>query len=356
MESKRIEYIDVAKFTAILLVMFTHGFKEGTLVAFAFSFHLPLFYFLNGMTLKMGDQTFGEFLSKKLRRYILPMLGLGILCVLGEALAYTLLDVTLPDNYFIVGLSRVINQARAFTIWFLPALFFTDILLFGFYKLFHDRLIPMGLACLACLALGITFNTYYNVSLVWNFDAALFGVVYTYFGYVFRHKKLSAVYGFLTKSRLPALLVGTALMVVTYILSTYNYRTNIAHLEMFLRIYKAYYITLPCALVGSIGFTLLCRAFSNPVLARPVEMNLVLLALHQGCTFPIFEYVIAKGWFQEVSALPANDIKLLAFTAVMTLFSLAVLVPVHFLIKYSPFAPIINQPVLAFYRKPLRRP
>ena len=355
MESKRIEYIDVAKFTAILLVMFTHGFKEGSLVAFAFSFHLPLFYFLNGMTLKMGNQSFGEFLSKKLRRYIVPMLGLGILCVLSEALAYTLLEVPLPDNYFIIGLSRVINQARAFTIWFLPALFFTDILLFGFYKLFHDRLIPMGLACLACLALGIAFNTYYNVSLVWNFDAALFGVIYTYSGYVFRHKKLSAVYGFLTKSRWPALLVGLALMVITYILSIYNYRTNIAHLEMFLRIYKAYYITLPCALVGSIGFALLCRAFSNPILAKPVEANLVLLALHQGCTFPIFKYVIAKGWFLEVSTLPADDFRLIAFTTVMTLFSLAVLAPVHFLIKFSPLAPIINQPVPAFYFKPFRR-
>ena len=99
MESKRIEYIDVAKFIAIVLVMFTHGFKEGSLLAFACSFHLPLFYFLNGMTLKMGNQSFGEFLSKKLRRYIVPMLGLGILCVLSEALAYTLLEVPLPDNY-----------------------------------------------------------------------------------------------------------------------------------------------------------------------------------------------------------------------------------------------------------------
>ena len=61
MESKRIEYIDTAKFLAMILIVFSHGAKEGNLIAFLFSFHLPVFFFLNGMTLKIGNQTFADF-------------------------------------------------------------------------------------------------------------------------------------------------------------------------------------------------------------------------------------------------------------------------------------------------------
>lgn len=348
MKPKRIEYIDVAKFTAILLIIFSHGLKEGHTLAFLFSFHLPLFYFLNGMTLKMEGHSFGDFLTTKLRRYIVPMFGLGILCVLSETLAYSLLKVPLPDNYYIIGLSRIINQTRAFTIWFLPALFFTDIILFGFHKLFKDRLIPMGLGALAVLALGISFTLYYNVPLVWNSDAALFGTVFTYCGYAFRHAKMAKVYGFLTGNRLIALVVGIALLVATYFGSVYNYDVHFAHLEMFLRIYNAYYITLPCALMGSLGFTLLCRGITNPVLAKPVEAN---LALHQGCVFPIFRYVVAPDWWNSVAFMPASDPRYLAFNSVMLLFSLATIGVVHFAIKFSPLAPIINQPVPAFYHR-----
>jgi len=355
MKPKRIEYIDVAKFAAILLIIFSHGLKEGHLLAFLFSFHLPVFYFLNGMTLKMEGHTFGDFLTTKLRRYIVPMFGLGILCVLSEALAYTLLKVPLPDNYYIIGLSRVINQTRSFTIWFLPALFFTDIILFGFHKLFKDRLIPMGLGALAVLGLGICFTLYYNVPLVWNSDAALFGTVFTYCGYAFRHARLSRIYGFLTGNRIVALLVGIPLLVATYFVSVYNYDIHLAHFEMFLRIYTAYYITLPCALMGTVGFTLLCRGITNPVLAKPVEANLALLALHQGCVFPIFRYVVAPQWWNSVAFMPASDPHYLAFNFTMLLFSLGTIAVAHFAIKFSPFAPIINQPIPAFYRKPLRK-
>ena len=303
------------------------------------------------MTLKMESHSFGDFLTTKLRRYIVPMFGLGILCVLSEALAYSLLKVPLPDKYYIIGLSRIINQTRAFTIWFLPALFFTDIILFGFHKLFKDRLIPMGLGALAVLALGISFTLYYNVPLVWNSDAALFGTVFTYCGYAFRHAKMAKVYGFLTGNRLIALVVGIALLVATYFGSVYNYDVHFAHLEMFLRIYNAYYITLPCALMGSLGFTLLCRGITNPVLAKPVEANLALLALHQGCVFPIFRYVVAPDWWNSVAFMPASDPRYLAFNSVMLLFSLATIGVVHFAIKFSPLAPIINQPVPAFYHR-----
>ena len=69
---KRIEFIDVAKFLAMILVIFTHAYKEGRFVNLVFSFHLPLFFFLNGMTLRFKDEPFQDFLIKKIKSYLIP--------------------------------------------------------------------------------------------------------------------------------------------------------------------------------------------------------------------------------------------------------------------------------------------
>lgn len=351
MKSKRIEYIDVAKFLAMILVIFTHGIKECNFVAFVFSFHLPAFFVLNGMTLKIENQTFGDFLVKKLRRYIIPMFGLGFLCVLFEIFIKRLLNHPIPDHFVLIGIANVINQIRTFAIWFLPALFFTDIILFGFHRLSKGRLSIMGILSLLILGVGIVFNMFHNIPLVWNFDAALFGIIFTYTGFAFRHKKLSGLYNFLTTKRLWAFLIGTALMTATYFISQYVYTSTHFHLEMFFRIYKPYYIMLPNAIIGSLGFIFICRGITNSILARPVEMNLALLPFHQVLAFPIFRSILFPEWWAKVHMLPASDFQYILFATTMTLFSIALIAVIHFAIKYSPFSIIVNQPLASFYHR-----
>lgn len=351
MKPKRIEYIDVAKFLAMILVVFTHGIKECDFVAFVFSFHLPVFFILNGMTLKVENQTFGDFLVKKLKRYIVPMLGLGFLTVLFDLLIKNLLNQPIPDHFVLKGTANVINQIRTFALWFLPALFFTDIILFGFHRLAKSRLWLMGILSLLLLGIGLLFNQFHNVALVWNFDAAFFGTIFTYAGFAFRHQKLSGLYNFVTKNRLSALVIGLALMTATYFISLYVYKEAHHHLEMFLRIYKPYYIVLPNAIIGSLGFILFCRGITNPILAKPVEMNLALLPFHQIVAFPIFRSILFPEWWAKVHMLPASDFQYILFSITMTLFSIALIAVIYFAIKYSPLSAIVNQPLASFYRR-----
>lgn len=348
--NNRIEYIDVAKFVALLLVVFCHSFKECPFVAFAYSFHLPIFFFLNGMTLKLENQVFDSFLVKKLKRFIVPMLGLGILTLLSQMLVKSLLNQAISDDFILKGLARIINQIRIFAIWFLPSLFFTNLMMFGIHRLFKGRVFLMSLGALAFLGLGLLFNKFYNVSLVWNFDAALMGVIFTYFGYLFKSKELSGIYGFLTDKRWLSLIIGIELLIGTYFLSVYHYGIYHRHLEMFLRIYNPPYIVLPCALLGCLGFTLFCRGISNFVLARPVEINLALLPLHQELAFPLFKNFIAKQWWLSASSLPPSDYRRILLSLALVIFSLAVATVIHFILKYSPLSPIVNQPLAAFYR------
>lgn len=279
------------------------------------------------------------------------MFGLGILCVLFETLIKYLLNLPITDNVIIAGFARIINQTRAFTIWFLPALFFADLIMFGLNKACRGRLIPMGICVLLVLGIGILFNTKCNVPLVWNSDASLFGIIFTYFGFAFRHKNLSKAYSLLTGKRWIAFLIGAVLLVATYLASSYIYASHHMHLEMFARHYMPYHFTLPTALIGCVGFTLVCRAISNPILAKFAEANLSLLAFHQVLCFPLFMHIVAKDWWYSVAYLPCTDMKFIAFSLTMTLFSTATLIAMHYLIKFSPVSLIVNQPLHQIYRR-----
>ena len=48
----RIEWIDFAKGLTILLVVVGHTISNGLIRGSIFSFHMPLFFFLSGITLK----------------------------------------------------------------------------------------------------------------------------------------------------------------------------------------------------------------------------------------------------------------------------------------------------------------
>lgn len=353
MKPKRIEYIDVAKFLAMILVVFTHGIKECNFVTLVFSFHLPVFFVLNGMTLKVENQTFGDFLVKKLKRYIIPMFGLGFICIFLEVFIKWLINLPIPDNFVLNSFIATINQFRKFAIWFLPVLFFTDLILFGFHKLAKGRLSIMGILSLLVLGLGIIYNKLTKVPtpMVWNFDTALFGTIFTYTGFAFRHKSLSGFYNLVTKNRIVAFLIGAALMTATYFISQYVYGITHRHLEMFFSIYAPYHIVLPNAIIGSLGFILICRGITNPILAKPVEINLALLPFHQVLAFPLFRYKICPGWWMQVQALPASDMQFILFAIAMTIFSIALIAIIHLAIKYSPFSLIVNQPLASFYHR-----
>ena len=56
--SKRITYLDNAKFGAILLMIFGHSMVKNSIPfcrGFIYSFHMPLFFLISGCFLKITD-------------------------------------------------------------------------------------------------------------------------------------------------------------------------------------------------------------------------------------------------------------------------------------------------------------
>ncbi len=347
-EHKRIQYIDTAKFLGLLLVVFMHGYKEGLAVSFAYSFHIPMFFFLNGMTFRPDNISAGDFLIKKIKGYLIPCIGLAIFCIGLDVLFKSLYDMPWDTVYVLNDISRAISQVRFKSVWFLSALFFSDIFLFWIYHKCRKNIWLTGLGTLALLGLGIFYNKFTRSTMVWNMDAAVFGTVFTYFGFLFTSKNLSFIYKPLISRRWLSLLVGSVLMVATYFLHLYIRDTTFMpnlHMDMFASIYGNHALTLPCALLGSIGFTVFCRGITNFIFAFPVKYNLVLLAIHQGFTFPIFRFAVAKEWWISVAYSQPEDPNFILFVLTMAAFSLASAVIFYYIIIVTPFsAMLLNKP------------
>lgn len=147
----RIEYLDLAKLVAIMLVIWGHisyrldaGYAvcEGT-VNWIYSFHMPLFMMVSGMfvgsSLKMG---FIDLLRKKFKQLLLPV----ITCTLFSIVYFLLMRGHCNYSVEVIGNS-----------WFLKTLFICYIL----YWLIKQIPLPDYVLCpLSCVALFLIPHAY----------------------------------------------------------------------------------------------------------------------------------------------------------------------------------------------------
>ena len=191
-QKKRLDYVDTAKFLAIFLVILCHTIGgQGEIIHTCYSFTLPTFFVLNGITLKIrDDEPFGIFLQRKMKSYLIPIFCLGILLIFSEMIMSSLAgypkDIRFIGQMFI----QLTEQKRVYALWFVGALFFADVFFYAVVRLGRKKLVYCTPIAFAFLGIAIFFNKFFNYSYVWNIDTSLFGVFFIYIGYLFGHKIL----------------------------------------------------------------------------------------------------------------------------------------------------------------------
>lgn len=68
---KRINWIDTAKCIGIFFIVLGHILSTGVLRRWIFAFHVPLFFFLSGVTFSQG-KSIQQFIGKKFKTLIIP--------------------------------------------------------------------------------------------------------------------------------------------------------------------------------------------------------------------------------------------------------------------------------------------
>lgn len=140
----RIKWIDYAKALGIVLVVLGHTGEKVPLITWLYTFHMPLFFFLSGLTF---STTRKDFISHKITTLLLPYLGYSVV-----TLGYDLLQKFIFGNEVDL-LSKMIGifvQLRgteySIGLWFLPLLFLTEVLM-GLLDKLPSQKLKAGLVC-----------------------------------------------------------------------------------------------------------------------------------------------------------------------------------------------------------------
>ena len=194
-KKKRIEYIDIAKGITIILVIIGHSLNDGILRQYIYSFHMPLFYILNGYFFKKQENK--KIVEKGIKRLLLPYL-ITSLIILG---VYVFKAIIKQENVIQILIdwgSAIIygsGEDRVFlgisiraigTIWFLFSLFWTQIL-FNCFLSIKKKKIKIIFLFVSTL-IGFILPNY--IWLPFSIETALIAILFLYIGYLFRKKKI----------------------------------------------------------------------------------------------------------------------------------------------------------------------
>lgn len=175
MTKERIEYIDIAKFFGIFLMVLCHAGMHNIVTSVIYAFHMPLFFFLSGYLYDRKKQrNLGQYFVKKCKTIMIPYIIFALILCFGTRY---LVDWVL----IIYGSRDSLFAASSFTpLWFLPC-FFLSTIFYSFVSLYTKKSEKLYFGVIILIGiLGFylsSFRHYLCYGCPWNADVALIGVV-----------------------------------------------------------------------------------------------------------------------------------------------------------------------------------
>lgn len=176
MDRKRVEWIDIAKGIAILMVLYGHCMRDEMRAIspvldytyrIAYIFHMSFFFWLSGYSYEMGRNAFhkeynGSFLLKKVKKQLLPWVAYTIFIYIAFICAMSLGNTAavLKNagyerlaflSYF--GRCLLANNRWAYHLWFIYVLFLITVIVFYVEKLLPQKIAYTGLIVLSIVGI-----------------------------------------------------------------------------------------------------------------------------------------------------------------------------------------------------------
>ena len=195
---RRIEWIDCLKAIAIIFVVIGHFPISYLFKKYIYSFHLPMFFILSGLTFsvyKFND--FKSFVLHKFKGILLPYIFLNI----SYFVFFSLFFKVLENND--IGLLEIINgiiygnNDQYFLLngptWFLPTLFLIELLGYVVIKYFNDDEKQLMLVAFGLLIYGYIENVAKkNFFMPWHVNSVPVACALFLMGYLFMKKYKSS--------------------------------------------------------------------------------------------------------------------------------------------------------------------
>lgn len=179
--NSRIAWIDTARGLGLLAVFIGHlNVPYGS--AWVYTFHMPLFFLLSGLLYPGCEKySFTQFVWRRFKGIIIPYFTLGCVIALFYCCLYAYYNE--PGSAYLEMFSSFLIQEHYWTVWFLTALFFSQVLYYCIDKLFHQWKYAISLASFALCVFGLMRYRMEWGSLPWNIDIAFVAQFFFHLGY-----------------------------------------------------------------------------------------------------------------------------------------------------------------------------
>jgi fucose 4-O-acetylase-like acetyltransferase len=335
---QRILWIDYAKLIGIYFVILGHiKLINSQWDIWIFSFHMPLFFILSGITEKRND-TLLNTVKKGLRTLIIPYFIFYLIYYIW----WLIKDLRFNEFYYkddfvrpILGMLLVDEKSISYAImlaiplWFLVALFFVK-LLFRIGLLYKKWYISILLLNVGAV-LFVFFLKKTGLNIFFSIDSAIMAIPFYTFGFLIGNKpfKIHNHYNIFIK-----LLISIVFIFVGYTLCHVNGVVNISNFFYGKNLF-VFYLN---GIVGSIGIIFFSQLFSNienKLLLYLGANTLIILAFHNiinGIVCRFYAFLSMGVSFPEDKSFTIIEACLISLIVL-----LLSVIPIFIIRKYFPF-------------------
>ncbi len=246
-KQNRLEYIDVARGIAIILMIFAHTCHEPITRRIIYSFHMPIFFVISGYFYK--KRKFKEELEKDFFSLIIPyFITCIIVCFLDYFNNRNLLMTNIKTSLLGIGVTHgILNDLTTVgPIWFLACMFFSKILFCIINNIIKKDKILL-IVCILFNIVGFTISKF--IFLPFSLDVAFIIQVYLYVGKYIKEKGL-----FERKLSIKSVVILLSMWILGIILGEFNYVG---------RLYPYYPLCIVTTIASSYLFIRICKFFSS---------------------------------------------------------------------------------------------
>lgn len=221
---ERIDYLDIFRSFGIILMVMGHIGYGSKFDFFIHAFHMPMFFWISGyLFVHKKELTLISLIKKKAKTLLLPYVVFGIAHWLLFVLLYGY-DIRLLLNLFFFNTT---DLPIAGALWFLTALFFTDIIFFLIDRNISSTILKIFV--IMFIAIGGNAARYIlPFKLPWGLSASCVGVGLYYIGYMMRkfERENKVIQKTLNLSWMQIIVLGTVCVRLIFLNGYINMRTG----------------------------------------------------------------------------------------------------------------------------------
>lgn len=288
MKNTRIYWIDIAKGLGIIFVILGHITYNSDLAKELYTFHMPLFFFLSGYVFEVEKYDNNiNFITHKVKTLLLPYFSLCIITIV-------YLNYMYPGN-FTKYLQILIQTNVTTTLWFLPCLFFSELVFFYLIKILRNDLYRIGKIVLLLTILGLLYYRFIDVSLLFKLDTCLIAIFFIFLGYLLKKIKFMSS----NKYRYKKFFI---------ICICINILTGFIPYKMFnlgLNMNRHYYGIEPLCFLAAISGIFIVIIVSSKIYSNIIQYigknSLIFFSLHQAVFLDLLKHIFKQiNIFQDI--------------------------------------------------------